>query len=407
MVQINFARKEVSCKIVFYGPGMSGKTTNLQVIHQKAPKESKGDLIAIATEGDRTLFFDFLPLDLGKVKGMNTKFQLYTVPGQVYYASTRKLVLQGADGVVFVADSQTKKLEENLESLKDLETSLKEYGMDIKEFPLVIQWNKRDLPDAAEVPWLEEKINWVKAPTTEGVAARGEGVMQTLKLTAKLVLDRINAKGSEISASAAPAAVAPTAAPKKEEALVAKVNGDTVAKTYFVNYCQTQYRLAAPGEVEDFKHFSREEELTQLNALINQMLLMQEAKENAMSIDKKQLEAQVVAFAKKFGSMEKFNQWLAARHLTMDAVKNEAVKNIVITMMLKNKFGDVAAELSVAPEEAKTYFDSHQQAFPGGLEKHQERIVQILKNKKKRKMLDDLFSELRKGAKIEIFEDKL
>lgn len=405
MVQINFARREISCKIVFYGPGMSGKTTNLQVIHQKAPKESKGDLIAIATEGDRTLFFDFLPLDLGQVKGMNTKFQLYTVPGQVYYASTRKLVLQGADGVVFVADSQTKKLEENIEALKDLETSLKEYGIDMKSFPLVIQWNKRDLPDAAEIPWLEEHINWTKAVTTEAVAARGDGVMQTLKVAAKLVLDHINSKGNEISGSS-PAHAAPVA-PKKEEVLVALVNGGKVDRTYFVNYCQTQYRLAAPGEVEDFKRFSREEELAQLNGLINQMLLMQEAKKNAMVIDKKQIEAQVVSFARKFGSMEKFNQWLAARHLTMDAVKNEAVKNIVITMMLKSKYGDVAAGLAVAPAEAAAYYDSHQTAFPGGPEKNQERITQILKNKKKKKMLDDLFAALRKDAKIEIFEDKL
>ena len=406
MVQINFARREISCKIVFYGPGMSGKTTNLQVIHQKAPKESKGDLIAIATEGDRTLFFDFLPLDLGQVKGMNTKFQLYTVPGQVYYASTRKLVLQGADGVVFVADSQKKKLDENIEALKDLETSLKEYGIDMKSFPLVIQWNKRDLPDAAEIPWLDEHINWTKAVTTEAVAARGDGVMQTLKVAAKLVLDHINSKGNEISGSS-PAAAATPAAPKKEEVLVALVNGGKVVRNYFVNYCQTQYRLTAPGEVEDFKRFSREEELGQLNGLINQMLLMQEAKKNAMVIDKKAIEAQVVSFARKFGSMEKFNQWLAARHLTMDAVKNEAVKNIVITMMLKSKYGDVAAGLAVAPAEATAYYDSHQQAFPGGPEKNQERIVQILKNKKKKKMLDDLFADLRKDAKIEIFEDKL
>lgn len=405
MVQINFARKEISCKIVFYGPGMSGKTTNLQVIHQKAPKESKGDLIAIATEGDRTLFFDFLPLDLGQVKGMNTKFQLYTVPGQVYYASTRKLVLQGADGVVFVADSQKKKLDENIEALKDLETSLKEYGIDMKSFPLVIQWNKRDLPDAADIPWLEEHINWTKAVTTEAVAARGDGVMQTLKVAAKLVLDHINSKGSEISGSSPAAAAA--VAPKKEEVLVALVNGGKVARNYFVNYCQTQYRLAAPGEVEDFKRFSREEELAQLDGLINQMLLMQDAKKNALVIDKKQIEAQVVAFARKFGSMEKFNQWLASRHLTMDAVKNEAVKNIVITMMLKAKYGDVAAGLAVTPAETAAYYDSHVQAFPGGLEKHQERIGQILKNKKKKKMLDDLYGALRKDAIIEIFQDRL
>src|SRR3990172_2802573 len=129
MVQINFARKEVNCKIIFYGPGMSGKTTNLEKVYENAPDENKGELTSIATEGDRTLFFDFLPLDLGTVAGMNTKFQLYTVPGQVYYNSTRKLVLQGADGIIFVADSQRKKMDENIESITNLEENLKEYGV--------------------------------------------------------------------------------------------------------------------------------------------------------------------------------------------------------------------------------------------------------------------------------------
>src|SRR5262247_593811 len=148
MVQINFALKEVNCKIVFYGPGMSGKTTNLEIVHQKAPEENKGELTSISTDGDRTLFFDFMPLDLGTIAGMRTKFQLYTVPGQVYYNSTRKLVLQGVDGVVFVADSDPAKLNENLESLANLEENLREYGKELRSLPHVIQWNKRDLPGA-------------------------------------------------------------------------------------------------------------------------------------------------------------------------------------------------------------------------------------------------------------------
>lgn len=406
MVQINFARREVSCKIVFYGPGMSGKTTNLQIIHQKAPRESKGDLIAIATEGDRTLFFDFLPLDLGKVKGMNTKFQLYTVPGQVYYASTRKLVLQGADGVVFVADSQRKKLEENLESLKDLETSLKEYGIDIKDFPVVIQWNKRDLPEAAEIPWLQENVNWLKAPTTEAVAARGEGVMSTLKLAAKMVLDRMNAKAGEVSAGQAPAASAPPPA-KKEAQAVGMVNGSKIEKDYFQNYMQTQYRLSAQGEVEDFKKFTPAEVRSSLEGLVDHMLLMQAAKKEGFTLDKKQLEAQVVSFAKKFGAMEKFNQWLAERHLTMDVVKNEAVKNLVVSTMLKKKYGDLSAELAPAPEEIRAYWEGHQAAFPGGPEAHADRITQLLRNKKKRKLLNELYAGLRKDAVVEVYGDKL
>src|SRR6202008_2841778 len=148
MVQINFALKEVNCKIVFYGPGMSGKTTNLEIVHQKAPEENKGELTSISTDGDRTLFFDFMPLDLGTVAGMRTCFQIYTVPGQVYYNSTRKLVLQGVDGVVFVADSSATMVQENLESLKNLGQKLNEYGKSLANLPHIIQFNKRDLPDA-------------------------------------------------------------------------------------------------------------------------------------------------------------------------------------------------------------------------------------------------------------------
>lgn len=406
MVQINFARKEVSCKLVYYGPGMSGKTTNLQVIHQKAPQNAKGDLIAIATEGDRTLFFDFLPLDLGKVKGMNTKFQLYTVPGQVYYASTRKLVLQGADGVVFVADSQKKKLEDNLESLKDLENTLKEHGIDIKTFPLVIQWNKRDLPDAADVPWLEEKINLFKAPTVEAVAARGDGVMTTLKVTAKLILDRINERGGEISASTQTTAPAVQPA-RKEEPVVAVVNGAKITRNYFLDYCQVQYRLAAQGEVEDFHKLGKKELLELLNNLINHMLLMQEAKKSGIAIDKKQLEAQLIQMIRKFGSREKFDLWMESRLLKMDNMKNEAVKNIVVATMLKNLHPGLAEEIEPVAAEITAYYESHTAAFPAGPDESADKIRRILRNKKKRALMDSLYSALREKSKISVFEDKL
>lgn len=192
MVQINFALKEVNCKVVYYGPGMSGKTTNLEVIHKKAPKERKGELTSIATEGDRTLFFDFMPLDLGKVAGMNTKFQLYTVPGQIYYNSTRKLVLQGADGVIFVADSQEGKMVENLESLQNLEENLRDYGMDIRSMPLVIQYNKMDMPNIMDVDFMEEKINIYKVPTFPAVAVTGKGVFPALKKLTSMVLESLN-----------------------------------------------------------------------------------------------------------------------------------------------------------------------------------------------------------------------
>ena len=192
MVQINFALKEVNCKIVYYGPGLSGKTTNLEVVHKKAPDTSVGDLTSIATEGDRTLFFDFLPLNLGQVAGMKTKFQIYTVPGQVYYNSTRKLVLQGADGVVFVADSKRGKMNENIESLKNLEENLKEHGLDIANTPIILQYNKRDLPDVYSVEEVEEALNAWDAPHFEAVARDGLGVFPTLKRLAGMVLESLN-----------------------------------------------------------------------------------------------------------------------------------------------------------------------------------------------------------------------
>lgn len=215
MVQINFAQKSVTVKIVYYGPGMSGKTTNLEVVHQRAPESNKGDLTSISTDGDRTLFFDFMPLDLGTVAGMRTQFQLYTVPGQVYYNSTRKLVLQGVDGVIFIADSSASMMEENLESLRNLEENLREYGKDIMTIPMVIQYNKRDLPDALPVEELEAKINRFGAPSFEGIASSGQGVFPTLKSLAASVLDTIHEQTGAASAgrtAPAPAAAAPAPA---------------------------------------------------------------------------------------------------------------------------------------------------------------------------------------------------
>jgi signal recognition particle receptor subunit beta len=212
------ALKEVNCKIVFYGPGMSGKTTNLEIIHQKAPEENKGELTSISTDGDRTLFFDFMPLDLGTVAGMRTKFQLYTVPGQVYYNSTRKLVLQGVDGVIFVADSDGDKMDENIESYENLIENLNEYGKDIRELPHVIQYNKRDHPNAMSVEDLDKQFNRFGVPTFEAVAVTGEGVFPTLKVLAGMVLESIEKMDSRRS-SARPAQQRPKAdAPAPQQA---------------------------------------------------------------------------------------------------------------------------------------------------------------------------------------------
>lgn len=206
MASINYATREISCKIVYYGPGLSGKTTNLQIIHRKIPSDNKSEMVSLATETDRTLFFDFLPLDLGSIKGFATKFQLYTVPGQVYYNATRKLVLRGVDGVVFVADSQRDKMPENIESLRNLQENLKEYGIDLGTVPFVLQYNKRDLPGVATVEELDAQLNWHKVPTFEAQAHQGVGVFTTLKAIGKIVIDTFNAKYSARQSSRRPPA---------------------------------------------------------------------------------------------------------------------------------------------------------------------------------------------------------
>jgi len=218
MVQINFAQKSVNLKVVYYGPGMSGKTTNLEIIHQRAPEGNRGDLTSISTDGDRTLFFDYMPLDLGTVAGMRTAFQLYTVPGQVYYNSTRKLVLQGVDGVIFVADSSAAMINQNLESLRNLEENLNEYGKSLATLPHVIQFNKRDLPDAMPLEELSRLMNPNGAPVFEAIANTGQGVFPTLKALAASVLRNVMNESGQKSTSPgyqappAPAPAAPRAA---------------------------------------------------------------------------------------------------------------------------------------------------------------------------------------------------
>ena len=192
MVQINFATREVSCKVVYYGPGSCGKTTNLHQVHDKAPSKSRGTMTSIATEGDRTLFFDFMPLELGTVAGMKTKMQLYTVPGQVYYNATRRIVLEGVDGIVFVADSSPSRREANLESWQNLKDNLNDSGLDIIDVPLGLQFNKRDLPDAMPVEQMNTELNDLSVDTFEAAAVTGEGVMSTLRKLSSLVLQRLN-----------------------------------------------------------------------------------------------------------------------------------------------------------------------------------------------------------------------
>jgi mutual gliding-motility protein MglA len=207
MSLVNYSTREITCKIVYYGPGRSGKTSNLQYIHAFVPEERKGPMVSLATETDRTLFFDFLPLDLGTISGFRTRMQLYTVPGQVYYNATRKLVLRGADGVVFVADSQPEQYDENIESLRNLHENLLEEDIDLRDFPMVLQYNKRDLPGVMPIAELDDLLNFRGAPAHPAAAVSGDGVFDTLKAVSQLVLQSLSRRfGQEIQQPQAGAA---------------------------------------------------------------------------------------------------------------------------------------------------------------------------------------------------------
>ena len=192
---INYMAREINCKIVYYGPGLCGKTTNLQYIYERTNPEAKGKMISLATETERTLFFDFLPLSLGEIRGFKTRFHLYTVPGQVFYDASRKLILKGVDGVIFCADSQIERLEANQESLDNLRTNLAEQGYSLEKIPYVIQYNKRDLPNIVAVEELSELLNPMRVPSYESVARTGIGVFDTLKAVSKLVLTELKRGG--------------------------------------------------------------------------------------------------------------------------------------------------------------------------------------------------------------------
>jgi mutual gliding-motility protein MglA len=191
---INYSAREISCKIVYYGPGLGGKTTNLKHIYNKINPDSKGKMISLATETERTLFFDFLPLSLGNIKGFKVRFHLYTVPGQIFYDASRKLILRGVDGVIFVADSQEARSEANLESLDNLEINLKEHGFELEKLPYIIQYNKRDLPNIMSVDEMEQALNPGGVPSFVSVASDGSGVFETLKDVAKMVIMELKKK---------------------------------------------------------------------------------------------------------------------------------------------------------------------------------------------------------------------
>ena len=192
MSMINYASREINCKIVYYGTGLGGKTTNLEYIYSRVNPDTKGKMISLATESERTLFFDFLPIDLGEVRGFKTRFHLYTVPGQVYYNASRRLILKGVDGLVFVADSQASRAEANIESMHNLYENLETYGYDLESIPFAIQYNKRDMPNVLPMEELRAQINPMGVPDFEGVAIEGKGVFETLSCVSKLVVESLS-----------------------------------------------------------------------------------------------------------------------------------------------------------------------------------------------------------------------
>jgi hypothetical protein len=194
MALINYSSREINCKIIYYGCGLGGKTTNLLYIHEKIPDNIKGKMVSLATETDRTLFFDFLPLELGSVHGFRTRFHLYTVPGQVHYDASRKLILKGVDGIVFVVDSQRERFDDNIESFENMKINLKKNGYDLKDIPYVIQYNKRDLSNIMLFEDLDKIINTDNVPAFEAIAVKGVGVFETLKAISKLVIAKLSRK---------------------------------------------------------------------------------------------------------------------------------------------------------------------------------------------------------------------
>jgi signal recognition particle receptor subunit beta len=192
MSMINYASREINCKLVYYGPGLGGKTTNLEYVFNKVNPDTRGKLISLATEQERTLFFDFLPVDLGTIRGFKTRFHLYTVPGQVYYNASRRLILKGVDGIVFVADSQAERMDANIAALENLYENLQDYGYDAQRLPIVLQWNKRDLQNAVPTEELRAQLNPAGLPEFEAVAVDGRGVFDTLKAVSKMVLKSLS-----------------------------------------------------------------------------------------------------------------------------------------------------------------------------------------------------------------------
>ncbi len=394
MVQINFAKKEVNCKLVYYGPGLSGKTTNLEIIYQKAPEKSKGKMTSVATEGDRTLFFDFLPLDIGKVGGMNTKFQLYTVPGQVYYNSTRKLVLQGVDGLIFVADSQKDKMDENIESLQNLAENLKEQGIEITEIPLIIQFNKRDLPNIFSIEEMNAKLNKLNVPTTQAVAFKGEGVFPTLKLAAATVLERLNKKYTPKTSGASAPSI-----PK----VVADINGAKLSFSDFEKFCLNHYRLSGKKEPSGGVKLSKPEKEKYLSLFVNNYMVKLASKEQDISVEQHELSAHIEKIVAKFGSKEKFIQYLKDRKLTENDYKDEAVTRILASKLLAGIIPDHKEKTVPTEKQLQAFYEKNKGKFKGTYDQEKRKIRAHILKMNNQKIMEQMYQSLRNEAEIKTF----
>lgn len=273
MVLFNYATKEITMKVVYYGPGLCGKTTNLQFIHSRLNPKTRGKLISLATEADRTLFFDFLPMEMGTIKGFKIRFQLYTVPGQVRYNATRKLVLKGSDGVVFVADSQRAMMDQNIESIENLKENLLSNGLDPNEIPLVLQFNKRDIKDISPVSELYERINYRGVPYFESIATMGDGVLETFKEITRILLKKMSEKHSmEFKDEILPAEVTV----KGEVEDIKKPMIEAIHPTIEIEEGITQeitpevLEFAAEEEIETAEYFSTAEDVVAVEEVISQ-----------------------------------------------------------------------------------------------------------------------------------------
>ncbi|MFQ5559560.1 MAG: SurA N-terminal domain-containing protein, partial [Nitrospinota bacterium] len=340
--------------------------------------------------------------------GLNTKFQLYTVPGQVYYNSTRKLVLQGVDGVVFVADSRESKLSDNIESLQNLIENLSEYGVQVtKDVPLVIQWNKRDMPEAASPEFLEKNINTLGVPTTEAVAALGKGVIETLKLIASLVLENLNKRQNQTSNLGNPESAKREKTAAEPEKILATIDEVRINELYLKNYYRVQSRVSGSGVPKDFDSLSKDEKSVFLNMLIDHYLMVQESKKRGIAAPKGEIDLHMETYEKKFGSPEKYADYLARRKLKKEDVRNEIAKKIITNRMIRALIPDCLVKVQIADGELTTYYQNHQDQFQGEFQDVKEKVALQLKRQKQGALKKQVADTLRKKCRLTIEEDNL